>query len=154
MQAIIDNLGLNPQAAPFTPSGLAGLSLPMSPPRTSSDEVMTQKVRLEAEADVSEVEGSKTEVSDAKAIQDSESSGHTDLTATLFSGVVLSGVKDGVAKTDDGVAKTDELGLELNDPKWSEPKRNELRYRCNFEEEGDDDLNLQVEDHDMVGGIE
>ena len=90
---------------------------------------------------------------DAKAIQDAESSGPTDLTASLSSGVVLSDVKDGVAKTDVGAAKTDEPGLEQNEPKWSDPKRNDLRRNCNFGEDGDVP-DLQDEDHDMDRSVE
>ena len=86
VQASTDNRGLNPQAAVFTPSGSAGFILPMWSARTPSGDVVTQDVGPKAGADVSEVERSKTEESDAKAIQDPESSGHTDLTATLSSG--------------------------------------------------------------------
>ena len=82
----------------------------------------------------------------AKAIQDAESSGLTDLTASLCSeGVVLSGVKDGGAKTDVGAAKTDVPGLELREPKLSDPKRSDRRLPCNFDDE-EDDLDFQHED--------
>ena len=77
--------------------------------------------------------GSDAEGSDAKAIQDADSSGTADLTATLSSGeVVLSGVKDGVAKTDEREIagdhdvehhESDEPGLEQSEPKRSEPRR-------------------------------
>ena len=50
-----------------------------------------------------------TEGNDAKAIQDAESSGFADLMVTPFSGVVQSGVKDRVTRTDARAAKTDDL---------------------------------------------
>ena len=50
-----------------------------------------------------------TEGNDAKAIQDAESSGFADLMVTLFSGVVQSGVKNRVTRTNARAAKTDDL---------------------------------------------
>ena len=96
----------------------------------------------------SDAEGSNAKGSEVKAIQDADSSGTVDLTATLPSGVVLSGVKGGVAKTDERTAKTDEPGLEPSDPRRSDPRRSDLRRPCNFEEDGDEP-NLQDEWHEV-----
>ena len=138
--------GLNPHAIEFTPSDTVGLINPRSSARTPSHHTPLLGMGPKVEAEAKDAEENDAEGNDAKAIQDAESSSLADPTVTLSSGVALSGVKDGVAKTDVRAAKTDE-------PTWSDPKRSELRLPCNFGEEGDEP-NLQDEDHEVGRNFE
>ena len=145
--------GLNPHAIEFTPSETVGLINPRSPACTPSGCMSLLCVGPKAGAEANDAEVNDAEGNDAKAIQDADSSGVADLTVTLSSRVVLSDVKDEVAKTDERVAKTEEPGLEQSDPRRSDPKRSDLRRPCIFGEDGDEP-SLQDEDHEMGRSIE
>ena len=144
MQTVASSCGLNVHAAEFNPNeehiNLRGTSGIPSGYTASLSDGPRQLAK-----------GSDVEGSDAKAIQDVDSSGVADLTVTPSSGVALSGVKDGVAKTDEREIagdhdvdhhESDEPGLEQSELKRSEQSEAEASHRpirpCNFEEDGDE----------------
>ena len=83
MQSVTSSCGLNPHAVEFIPSETAGSVGPRNPASIPSGCMSLQSMGLMTGVEESDAEGSDAEGSDAKAIQDADSGGIVDLTATL-----------------------------------------------------------------------